>query len=259
MSTYQVMPPLTGDERADLEQSIKANGVLVPVIISETGEIVDGHHRVEIADRLGMNYPQTTTAGTPSELQTLAYSLNLHRRHLTREQVRSLVETSLKADPQLSDRGHGERLGVDHKTAAKVREDMEGRGDIPHVDTRTDSLGRQQPVTRITETTKAETYVDTTTGEVLPEPEPAPKATPRQPFTQTAEQARVIGNEVWSRDVARCVWLLTGFAMHPAAPQLAGWVATEDIYAKPTTPERLRQAATYLTDLADAWESRPHE
>lgn len=136
--SYQVMPPLTEDERADLEQSIKANGVLVPVLIDDGGDIIDGHHRAEIADRLGIEYLQITKVGTPAELRTLAYSLNLHRRHLSREQKRELVETSLKADPQLSDREHSRRTSVSPTTAAKVRSDLEESDQLDTFSTRVD-------------------------------------------------------------------------------------------------------------------------
>jgi DNA-binding transcriptional regulator YhcF (GntR family) len=55
---------------------------------------------------------------------------------------------AVKADPGKSDRAIAEKIGVDHKTVAKVRADLEDVGSIPHVDTRTDSKGRQQPATK---------------------------------------------------------------------------------------------------------------
>jgi hypothetical protein len=36
----------------------------------------------------------------------------------------------------------------DHKTVAKDRADLEARGEIPHVSTRTDAAGRQQSATK---------------------------------------------------------------------------------------------------------------
>jgi hypothetical protein len=85
---------------------------------------------------------------TPAQKRSLAYTLNIARRQLTRAQVRGLIGESLKADPQLSDREHARGGNVDHKTVAKVRGEMEGRGDIPHADTRTDSAGREQPASK---------------------------------------------------------------------------------------------------------------
>jgi hypothetical protein len=58
------------------------------------------------------------------------------------------VEESIRIDPQLSDREHGRRTGTDHKTAARVRDSLESRGEIPHVENRIDSAGRSQPAKR---------------------------------------------------------------------------------------------------------------
>jgi ParB-like chromosome segregation protein Spo0J len=145
MSGYQVMPRLSPEEYADLEQSIELDGVLVPIIVSPGGEIIDGHHRAEIARRLGLHCPEVVKHGDPAELRTFAYSLNLNRRHLSREQRRELVAQSLKQDPQLSNREHARRTGVSDKTVSPVRSALEARAEIPHVSTVADSLGRQQP------------------------------------------------------------------------------------------------------------------
>jgi ParB-like chromosome segregation protein Spo0J len=146
MTGYQVMPRLSPDEYADLEQSIKENGVLVPITVSaEGGEIIDGHHRAEIAERLGVPCPQLAIGGPPALLRSLAFSLNLNRRHLNREQRRELIAQSLRSDPDVSDSEHARRTGVSDKTVATVRSDLESRSEIPNVPTRTDSAGRQQP------------------------------------------------------------------------------------------------------------------
>jgi hypothetical protein len=89
---YQLLPPLTGDERESLRQSIETFGVLQPVVIDEDGRIIDGHHRAELAAELGRPCPTTTVAGLSEEqkLET-ALVLNLGRRHLSAEQKRDLV------------------------------------------------------------------------------------------------------------------------------------------------------------------------
>lgn len=148
MTGYQVMPRLSADEYADLEKSIETDGVLVPIIVSPSGEIIDGHHRAEIAQSLGLPCPEVVKHGSPAELRTFAYSLNLHRRHLTREQKRDLIAQSLRQDPQLADREHARRTGVSPTTVGAVREELVESGDVSSLDTRTDSLGRQQPATK---------------------------------------------------------------------------------------------------------------
>jgi ParB-like chromosome segregation protein Spo0J len=115
---FQSLPPLSPDEYAALEKSILDYGVLVPILVDEHDVVIDGHHRQKIAKHHDLPCPREVKTGfTDTEKRGLALSLNIDRRHLTREQRRPLADESIKADPQLSDREHGRRTGVDHKTA----------------------------------------------------------------------------------------------------------------------------------------------
>lgn len=144
--TYQCLPGLSDDEYKALEKSIVEHGIQVPILVDENKTVIDGHHRQEIADRLGIECPRKFALDlSDAEKRTLALSLNLDRRHLTREQKRQVVEDSLKADPQLSDRQHAERTGVSPTTVGTARARLEDCGDVSNLDTRADSLGRQQP------------------------------------------------------------------------------------------------------------------
>lgn len=119
---FQFMPPLLPSEYAALTASIKAHGVQVPVLVDESGAIIDGHHRDQIAVELGIDCPREVRAGlTDAEKRTLAVTLNRDRRHLTRSQIQALIAESIKADPELSDRAHAQRVGVHHSTVGKVR------------------------------------------------------------------------------------------------------------------------------------------
>ncbi len=147
---FQLLPPLTPTELGELRADIEAHGVQVPIIVDENGRVIDGHHRQRIAAQLGVPCPSTTVTGyTGAELRDMAVRLNLHRRHLTLEQKRAALAASIKADPDLSDRQHGARIGADHKTAGVIRARLEERGEVPHVVQRTDSTGRQQPATKV--------------------------------------------------------------------------------------------------------------
>lgn len=148
---YQLMPPLSPEEYQELTEDIRVNGIQVPVIVDEDGVAIDGHHRQRIAEQLGVRCPTVVKSGlTDAEKRTMALNLNLHRRHLTREQKRQIVEASLKADPQLSDREHARRTGVSDHTAAKVRADLEESAQIAHFSTRTDPRTGEatQPATK---------------------------------------------------------------------------------------------------------------
>jgi hypothetical protein len=72
-------------------------------------------------------------------------SANAHRRHLTTEQKRGLIDKILKTKAELSDRQIGKIAKADHKTVAAARTKLEGRGEIPHVAARKDTTGRAQP------------------------------------------------------------------------------------------------------------------
>lgn len=87
-----------------------------------------------------------------------------------------------------------------------------------------------------------------------PRPEPA-KPAPRK---QTAEEAQEVSSREWSRNLASCVWLLATFGMHEGAAKnrLTDWRPAEDKHPEPTTPDRMRQAAAYLLELAADWEAQ---
>ena len=53
---YQLFNPLSAEEYAALEADIAKRGVLVAVEQDQQGNILDGHHRVEIAAKLGKKY-----------------------------------------------------------------------------------------------------------------------------------------------------------------------------------------------------------
>jgi ParB-like chromosome segregation protein Spo0J len=143
---FQALPPLSPDEYHTLEESILTHGVLVPIIVDEHDVVIDGHHRQKIAKHHNLPCPREVKAGfTDAEKRTMALSLNIDRRHLTREQRRALVAESVKADPQLSDREHGRRTGVSDKTAGAVRHELETNAEIPHSTDRTTADGRPAP------------------------------------------------------------------------------------------------------------------
>ena len=164
---YQVMPPLSPDEYQELYEDIKANGVLVPVMEDEDGVIIDGHHRAKIASELSIPCPvEIVESKTEAEKRGMAFTLNLRRRHLNREQRRALIAESLKKDPQLSNREHATRTGAGHPLVQKVRDEMEGDGRLEHYSSRVSADGRERPASQ-------------------PKREPAPDQQPHEP-TATA-------------------------------------------------------------------------
>lgn len=136
---YQVMPPLSPDEYQDLYEDIKTNGVLVPIIEDEDGVIIDGHHRAKIASELNVPCPVEIAEGkSEATKRGMAFTLNLKRRHLNREQRRHLIAESLKKDPQLSNREHARRTGASPSTVQPIREELEESVQIGHFSNRID-------------------------------------------------------------------------------------------------------------------------
>ncbi len=160
MHKYQVMPPLSANEYEELKADIQARGVLIPVEYDETGEILDGHHRVQICEELGIiEWPRVVRLGlSESGKLTHARQLNLARRHLDREQKRGLIAQQLRETPELSNRQIAESLGVDHKTVSAQREELISTGEIPQLDKTIGADGRERTTTP--ERPSAYRYID---------------------------------------------------------------------------------------------------
>lgn len=146
------LPPISPDLRLRLKEDISRRGILVPVLISQDGECLDGRVRLEIAEELGLParaVPKIVVGRiSAAERADLRLVLNLYRRQLTQAQVRELIAWELRRQPQASDRAVGQRIGVDHKTVGGVRKHLEGIGEIPRCHARQTSDGRHYPSTR---------------------------------------------------------------------------------------------------------------
>jgi ParB-like chromosome segregation protein Spo0J len=184
--TYQVMPPLTPEIYAALKEDIRKRGVLLPIEKDEEGNTLDGHQREKIVRELraeGVDVadpPCKVREGlTDAEKRSLARALNIHRRQLTPEQRRQIIEDELKGRPGDSNRQIAGALQVDHKTVGTVRQDLEARGEIPHVEATTDTRGRSQPAKR----KRAAPSKEASSAPAMTGTEPAPaveeKAAPR--------------------------------------------------------------------------------
>jgi hypothetical protein len=125
------LPPLTYDQFQALRDNIIVNGVIVPILVDEHKNIIDGKYRKDIADELDYDCPEIVQAGLmKEEKRTLARALNLARRQLTQEQRRHLIAGQLQETPQRSNRWIAKQLGVSHPTVAAVRAELEGTGKI---------------------------------------------------------------------------------------------------------------------------------
>jgi ParB-like chromosome segregation protein Spo0J len=77
------LPPLSDEERGRLRASIMQDGVVVPVLHDARGTVIDGHHRKELAEELGIDYPTQTIDVDQETADRLRLTLNWARRQMT--------------------------------------------------------------------------------------------------------------------------------------------------------------------------------
>ena len=144
---FQVMPPLSADEYAELKADIQARGVMVPIEYDESGNILDGHHRVKACNELGIKeWPSVVRLGMDAQAKTLhAIKLNCARRHLTTAGKQTAIQKALHAAPEKSDRQLAKAIGVSHPTVATARKELEQKGDLVKFTTSTGADGKEYP------------------------------------------------------------------------------------------------------------------
>ena len=147
MQDYQVMPPLTAEEYSELRNDIAQRGVMVPIEYDEQGNVLDGHHRLQICEELGItDFPKVIRAGmTENEKRTHARKLNMARRQLSQDQRRGLMRDTLFETPEISDRRIAKALGVSPTTVGTVRREMEESGELSKLDSSIGADGKERP------------------------------------------------------------------------------------------------------------------
>jgi hypothetical protein len=146
---YQLLPPLTVEQRHILRQSIEENGVLEPVVFDEDGEILDGHHRVEIAEELGIEYPRRVIDDLDRPGKHMyALTVNVARRQLDQSTRGSLVARMRIRG--MSIRGIAEALGVSRGTVANDVAQLSKSGQLEQPERITGADGKSRPASRPT-------------------------------------------------------------------------------------------------------------
>lgn len=83
MSDYQLFGRLDSETFAALEKDILERGIMVPVELDDKGNVLDGHHRIEIAEKHGLKFPKEIRRDwTEEEKKIHVLKLNLARRQL---------------------------------------------------------------------------------------------------------------------------------------------------------------------------------
>jgi hypothetical protein len=163
--------PLLPDELRALGEDIIKNGLRLPIALWTDGRspavLVDGRNRLDAIELVtgseavvgassimaGEDFlacDRVITLDKSVDPWVYVVSVNLRRRHLNSEERAELIATIIARSPQKSDRQIAKEIGVDHKTVGAARAKGEDVGRIPHVSTRTDTKGRNQPTRKTT-------------------------------------------------------------------------------------------------------------
>src|SRR5271166_3390416 len=130
--TYRLLPPLDAETYAGLRANIALNGVQIPIVLDEEGRILDGFARAQIARELGYECPSVTVKGlSEQEKRSQVRALNLSRRQLDYHARRQVIADELRENSARSNNWIAKSLGVDDKTVASVRREMQSTSEIP--------------------------------------------------------------------------------------------------------------------------------
>ncbi len=123
----QLVPALSDEEFKTLRESIKENGLWMPIIINEENIILDGHHRFRICQELGIETKYAVQKfATKADEMIFVGECNLKRRQLTSLQRIRLV---MKLEPFYADKAkqnmqEGGRGGNITTPLGKVRDNL---------------------------------------------------------------------------------------------------------------------------------------
>ncbi len=127
------LPPLSPAAYESLKASIAENGVEVPVVEDDQGNLIDGTYREQACEELGIPCPKIIRRFAKEyEKHELALRLNCERRQLAPDGKDELIAAYLRKDPHIADNTLAGVLGDTSKnTVAKVRCRLERSQEIP--------------------------------------------------------------------------------------------------------------------------------
>ena len=133
---YQVFPDLSPEEFETLKQDIAERGVQVAIELTPEGEILDGHQEGPgLSGTEDQELPTTDHQRAGRGRQAAPrHQGELLAAQLTRHQKKDLIAAELKRKPRQSNRLLAEVFGVDKKTIAAYRHELELTAEIPHLE-----------------------------------------------------------------------------------------------------------------------------
>ena len=127
-----LLAPLTPPEYDALHDSIAEHGIQVPVVLGTHLGLIDGRHRLVVAQELGLTEVPCILLTELSETQErdLALELNTARRQYTTDQKKSVADHLLMSDPTRSDRHIARLAGLAPNTVKSLRASIQEALDL---------------------------------------------------------------------------------------------------------------------------------
>jgi hypothetical protein len=127
-----LLPVLDEEDREKLKADIESKGIVAPLIVQEGPEglvLVDGYTRYRIAEELGIKRIPVVSVTNLIDSKMLALTLNLSRRHMTKEQRNEVIKNlpipkvgrPKKGEEVISKKQLAEELGVSEDTIQRAR------------------------------------------------------------------------------------------------------------------------------------------
>lgn len=119
-----LLPPLTSEEKEALRSSIETEGVRYPILVTEDGRILDGHHRHELCPDAPVRVIAGSADWSDARCRAFVIRANLERRNLSADQkkvIRQQQQTlaaSLRAEGWTQE-SIADVLGVDRSTVTR--------------------------------------------------------------------------------------------------------------------------------------------
>lgn len=126
---YQIFPKLSKEQRAELKTSIESVGLKQSIVCDENQNVIDGHHRKEICEELGldwMQYANVRIGLSDNQKKALAIDLNMWRRPVMLSQKKrvELIQIYLIANPELSDNVVAGLFSVNQSTVNRIKKKL---------------------------------------------------------------------------------------------------------------------------------------
>ena len=198
---------------ADYAEAMRNDANFPPVVVFNDGSarwLADGFHRFHATRAAGLpTILVEEHVGSRRDAVLFGFQANIkHGLRETRADKRRKIEVMLRDAEWVcwSDREIARRCGVHHETVGTVRAELVGRGEIRHVDIRTDSAGRQQPAAKAAASSEIPNADARTDDEALPEQpvtEPTVEVTVAAPAPAAEAPAKAVVKPVTDAEVER--------------------------------------------------------